>query len=104
MRALFTADPGRYRVLVFTVTDVPVTDVGPTVEIAEAMEWLHTGGKSLPLEISQLRWREGFACVLLVYEFVRVERTAYFVSSSNINPWEYVWRIWYQALTTGGFS
>jgi len=86
LRALLTADPGHYRVLVFTATDVPVNEAERWVTEAEAMDWLHRGGKSLPLVIAQQPWISGSACIVLVYEFVRSgQESPQFVNSSGLD-------------------
>jgi hypothetical protein len=70
LRALFTANPDHYRIIVFVVTDVPFeqTDQQPTPD--EVKGWLR-GPRWLPPETSSIRWTPKVKCTALVYEFVR---------------------------------
>lgn len=71
LRALFTANPGHYRVLTFVVTDSPIKQTEQHVTIEEATLWMHEGVVALPRAIASKRWTATAACVALVYEFVR---------------------------------
>jgi hypothetical protein len=78
LRALFTADPGYYRVIVFVVTPVPFAQSEKTVTAGEAEQWLRSGLNMLPQSIAQQPYASGVATTALIYEF---ERTA---SDSNV--------------------
>lgn len=76
LRALFTADPGYYRVLVFVVTphDVSETSTAPTDQDANA--WLHGGDAALPSVVAEKPRPPQVKCVVLVYEFENKKTTS----------------------------
>ncbi len=76
LRSLFTSDPGRFRVFVFLVTDIPWT-TNPSREISrqQAENWLSEGANQLPLGIRQQSVSPGTAVTALVYEFLVEEGT-----------------------------
>lgn len=69
LRALFTANPGYYRVIVFIVTDVPFAESDKKVSEEEAIHWLHAGLNQLPQEISGRAYTKDVASTALIYEF-----------------------------------
>ena len=71
LHALFYADPGRYRVLAFVVTDSPVTQSEDRLTIDEALVWSHAGAAALPHDIQMQAWTPRTTCVSLIYELVR---------------------------------
>jgi hypothetical protein len=71
LRALFTANPGHYRVLIFVVTDSLIKQTEQHVPIEEARLWMYKGVVALPHAIASKPWTATSACVALVYEFVR---------------------------------
>ena len=74
LRALFTANPGHYRVIVFVVTDAPVTQSDQTLTRDEALKWLRSGAQSLPDEIAALPWNTQVTCTALIYEFIHEQQ------------------------------
>jgi hypothetical protein len=74
LRALFTANEGHYRMMVFVVTDMPLTQSGHHVTSWEAETWLREGRQGLPPSIAQLPWTPATTCTALIYEFVREQR------------------------------
>lgn len=78
LRALFTANTGFFRVIVFVATSTPFTQDTTTVSRETAMSWLTSGMNRLPTEIGEVLFDQRFACHALVYEFEhpRVEETA----------------------------
>jgi hypothetical protein len=71
LRALFSANPGRYRVIALVVTDLPIQPGGapPT---PEAMELLVTHGPStLAPEVMTESVTPAMICEALIYEFFR---------------------------------
>lgn len=74
LRALFTANPGHYRIIVFIVTDVPVTQSSERLTVDEAIAWLRGGQQGLPPEIAQLPWTPATTCTALIYEFIREQQ------------------------------
>jgi len=69
IEALFTADPGYYRVLVFTVTPQPFVQKERTVSRSEASAWLHGGASKLPESIASREYTQDYLTTALVYEF-----------------------------------
>ena len=67
--ALFTANPGRYRIIVFIVTPHPFSQTDVKVSRDEAMAWLGSGLNRLPDEIGRLEYTEKHECTALIYEF-----------------------------------
>lgn len=71
LRALFNAPPGRYRVIVFVVTDqdfaaAPRAPTGP-----EAGAWVTSGGLRLPQAIAVQAYTPSHYASALIYEFER---------------------------------
>lgn len=71
LRALFTADPGYYRVIVFIVTAVPFSQAEKPVTAADAEQWLRSGLNVLPESIAGRRYDAGVVTTALIYEFRR---------------------------------
>ncbi|NSL86880.1 hypothetical protein ECE50_008565 [Chitinophaga sp. Mgbs1] len=83
LASLFTAKKGRFRVIVFAVTDTPVTSGGRSISRDEAMIWLRNGATTLPEEIAAKKFTAAHACSVLIYEFEKKENeTPVFISSS----------------------
>jgi hypothetical protein len=71
LRALFTANPGYYRLIVFVVTDVLFSESSRSITEAEAQGWLTGGLNALPPGIGLQPYDPGVICTALVYEFER---------------------------------
>jgi len=71
LRALFTANPGHYRIVVFIVSPHPFSQADKTVSREEAMNWLHEGVNRLPNHIGEISYSEQYSCTALIYEFER---------------------------------
>jgi hypothetical protein len=69
VRALFTANAGYYRIIVFVVTQVPLAKTDVPMSRSEAMAWLDGGFEFLPEEIGRLEYAGEYHCTALVYEF-----------------------------------
>ena len=69
LHALFSANPGYYRVIVFIVTDVPFTEASRKVSETEAAGWLEGGLNQLPQEIADMLCHNGVVSTALIYEF-----------------------------------
>jgi hypothetical protein len=76
LRALFTANPGRYRILVFAVTDIPFAEGSRSVTPEEAEQWIPHGTQAIPQEIGQRAWTAQFSCTALIYEFIHEQQQA----------------------------
>lgn len=68
-RALFTATPGRFRVVAFVVTSRPFTQQEAAVGRSEAQAWLDSGLNVLPQPIAATPVTDGHVCTALVYTF-----------------------------------
>jgi len=71
LRALFTASPGYYRMIVFVVTDKPFGATNETISASTANQWLADGFNILPEDILLKPLPPHFAFTALVYEFRR---------------------------------
>jgi hypothetical protein len=71
IKALFNAPKGRYRVIVFIVTDAPVIPNNETPTEIESEEWIHGGSVALPQTIAKRIYSENYYTTALIYEFER---------------------------------
>lgn len=71
LRALFTADPGYYRIVVFLVTDTLFSQSDRTVTSEEARSWVAKGLNALPESIASQPYVPAVVCTALIYEFER---------------------------------
>jgi hypothetical protein len=69
LRALFTADPGFYRIIVFLVTPHSYIRTDISVNRKEAMHWLDSGMNKLPNSIAEQIYTKAHTCSALIYEF-----------------------------------
>ena len=74
MRALFTAQSGRYRIIVFIVTTQPFSAADKTVSADEASKWVQQGAFTLPQAIRNLDYTPEYYCEALIYEFDQSSR------------------------------
>ena len=72
--ALFSANPGRYRVIVFIVSSHPFTASADTVTKDAAEVWLDGGMNVLPQEIGRRAYSMDFHTTALIYEFRQLNR------------------------------
>jgi hypothetical protein len=80
-RALFSGQPGYYRVIVFVVTNVPIMQRSAQPTSAEAKYWLLSGMNILPPELSNENMTADYSCTALIYEFERdMNRGVVFIS------------------------
>ena len=68
LRGLFFVDPGRYRVIVFVLQDLPFSQSSQSITGEGARAWLSGGANVLPPETAE-RAFDGAHCTVLVYEF-----------------------------------
>jgi hypothetical protein len=71
LRALFGANPGHFRVIVFAVTSAPVAaDPHKTVNRDTASLWPTGGASRLPVSYKSIRYVDDeYSCTALIYEF-----------------------------------
>lgn len=69
LRALLTANPGYYRIIVFIVTSHPFSQADAKVSEDQAINWLEGGFERLPSAVSELEFTQEYGCTALVYEF-----------------------------------
>ena len=70
LRALFTADLSHFRMMVFVVSDIAVTEGQQRTTEPEALTWLREGRQGLPYAIAAQPWTLDARCSVLIYEFV----------------------------------
>jgi hypothetical protein len=68
LRGLFFVDPGRYRIIVFILQDLPFSQSPDRVTGDDARAWLRAGANVLPREVADSLFGDG-QCTALVYEF-----------------------------------
>lgn len=73
IRALFLGDPGRYRFLVFLVTDRDFAATGDAIGAEAAEDMLRTGAMTLPRRLANQPFSDDHDVTVLVYEFKRPE-------------------------------
>jgi hypothetical protein len=71
LRALFTADPGYYRIVVFIVTDTLFSESDRSVSPEEARSWVAKGLNALPESIASQPYGPAVISTALIYEFER---------------------------------
>lgn len=69
LRRLLYADPGRYRLVVFAVTDIPFSTSGEAMTARDASRMVSKGVNILPQTISTDLYSPQHRCTALVYEF-----------------------------------
>jgi hypothetical protein len=86
LKALFTANPGRYRVTVLVVTSNAFSQTEAKVSKEEALGWLAKGLNQLPASIGNLPFTADYAVTALIYEFdePHTGENAVFVNPSGL--------------------
>lgn len=69
LKALFTAPPGYYRLIVFVVTPFSFSQSERRVSKDVAESWLGSGSNSLPDDLNAKLFGNDFNCTALIYEF-----------------------------------
>jgi hypothetical protein len=84
LNALFTAQPGYYRVIVFVVTSqaFPQRDVKVTSE--QSKGWVSAGLNKLPERIGNQEYSAAHSCTALIYEFKQTGKHADLLDPSQI--------------------
>lgn len=73
LEKILYGDPGRFRVIVFVVTDQPFSATGEALTASEARELTTTGLLSLPRSFREIEFGPNFRVVALIYEFFKPE-------------------------------
>ena len=76
LRALFTSNPGYYRVIVFVVTDHPVVQSSASANYTAPRDWVWAGANRVPTTIGFLDYTSLVSCTALIYEFQQISRGA----------------------------
>lgn len=71
LRALFTAEPGFYRIVVFIVTSALFSDSNQPVTSDEARAWVAKGLNALPESLAGQPYGSDVVCTAMIYEFER---------------------------------
>lgn len=73
IRGIFAGNPGRFRVIVFVVTDEPLETEPVEVSREMARAWLDAGSTRLPTEVAERPLTEAYDIHALIYEFLQEE-------------------------------
>jgi hypothetical protein len=75
LKALFSANPGHFRIVVFMVTSEPVT-MDDTTEVARdvALKWVSEGANKLLKDYEKIPFDDDVDCTALIYEFEQATR------------------------------
>jgi hypothetical protein len=77
IKALFTANQGRFRIVALIVTSNPVTQESKTkITREEALKWVGEGANKLPKEYERIPFGDDVDCTALIYEFEQASRDA----------------------------
>jgi len=92
LRALFSARPGFYRIIVFAVTDRPSQSAGAAINADSARSLLMGGSDQLPTSLRQVPLGMDGRCLALIYEFERPTESdsARFVTSAPIGALQHL--------------
>lgn len=90
IKALFTAPKGRYRVIVFFVTDRMFSQSEKMVSPEEAMAWLKRGFMEFPPEIGHYPYTKDHYCKALIYEFEQKDHNAILKNPSDLQGKEHL--------------
>ena len=74
LRALLTASPGYFRVLVLVVSDEPFAESGARARLSTLERWSRQGLNALPQEVRAAPYRPAHQITALVYEFEKQSR------------------------------
>jgi hypothetical protein len=85
LRLLFTAPTGRYRVIVFVITDLPFHQSPDTTTRDEAVSWLRQGANVLPGVLARMTYRGEYNTSALIYDFVKGTGDARLMNPSEID-------------------
>lgn len=73
LNELFYAKPGKYRIILFTVSAEPIDFGKQRVSVATAKAWVSDGSASLTNSIKEQEFTEQHQVTALIYEFERFE-------------------------------
>lgn len=87
LKALFTANVGHYRIIVFVLTPHPFSQSDAKVTREQALSWIPKGANQLPSSIAEQAFTPDFACTALIYEFEELHAgaAATLVAPSNLS-------------------
>ena len=72
IKALFMAERGYFRLIVFIVTSQPFVQSDDVITRPEAINWLHAGLNILPEQIAKQVYSEEHHVTALIYEFEKI--------------------------------
>jgi len=83
-KTLFFAEEGKYRIIVFVVTNKAFTQSTEAMEIREATNYLKRGYTTLPDEFKYQLYGKSYECTALIYEFdTKYKQNGVLVENSN---------------------
>ncbi len=84
LNALFTAQPGYYRVIVFIVTSKAFSQRDVKITSEQSRAWVSSGSNKLSEEIGNQEYSSAYSCTALIYEFRQTGKHAELVDPSQI--------------------
>ena len=84
LNALFTAQPGYYRVIVFVVTSQAFPQSPERVTSEKSRQWVSSGLNKLPEKIGNQEYSSAHSCSALIYEFKQTGKHAELVDPSQV--------------------
>jgi TRAP transporter TAXI family solute receptor len=72
IKALFKANKGLFRIIVFIFTPHPFSQTGLEVSQEQAIKWLSAGLNVLPSSIGNIEYSKKYNCHALIYEFEKL--------------------------------
>ena len=72
LQRLLYAEPGRYRLVVLVVSDLPFTATGGFLTASDASNLASRGANALPQALGAERYSANHRCTALIYEFRKV--------------------------------
>lgn len=91
-RALITANPGRFRLFVFTVTTKELRFQQSIPSMDNAMNWATTSNKRLPQDLAHQKAQEECKLTCLVYQFQKDEHKVQFIDHGKYTGYEHLQR------------
>jgi hypothetical protein len=101
LRQLLFAPQGRYRLVVFVITDVSFSASGGFITASEASDLAMRGANTLARDISAIRYSADHHCTALIYEFEKTNTDPQLVVPSRLPGREHLIRARIWAALTG---
>ena len=92
IHALFSAQKGHFRVIVFIVSNKAFVQSKDTVTDKQAMAWVRSGSSAIPHVLGEIPYTDKYRCTALIYEFEKATDAseATLMEPSNINGQQHI--------------